>query len=108
MSLKLQKLCSNTTKTLLIRSMSHSSETGNTPFIKNNVSPSVQGSSQVTKVDVPGLSVKCIKNITGPVGPGAKVDGEYKVPEYFSYNNMTYYEAEIEMLQFRCPQPKAI
>jgi hypothetical protein len=39
------------------------------------------------------------------VGPGASKDGKYKNPEYFCYNPMSYFEAEIEMLKYRLPQP---
>lgn len=54
---------------------------------------------------VKGLSQNCVATPSGPVGPGAKSDGTYKVPEYFSYNQMSYFEAEIEMEKYRCPQP---
>lgn len=87
----------NNIKTLCIRSFSQN--------IESRI-PAAKAIPQ-TNVNVPGLSANCIKKTSGPVGPGAKVDGEYKVPEYFSYNNMSYYEAEIEMSKFRCPQPKA-
>jgi len=39
------------------------------------------------------------------VGPGASKDGQYKNPEYFCYNRMSYFEAEIEMSKYRLPQP---
>lgn len=58
--------------------------------------------------DVPGLSSKIVKSVSTPVGPGASVTGNYKVPEYYCYNNLSYYEAEIEMERFRCPQPSAL
>jgi len=32
---------------------------------------------------------------------------EYKVPEYFGFNRMSYSEAEVEMEKFRIPQPIA-
>lgn len=41
------------------------------------------------------------------VGPGASKSSDYKNPEYFLYNKNSYFEAEIEMLKYRCPQPKA-
>uniref|UniRef100_A0A182MMG6 Uncharacterized protein n=1 Tax=Anopheles culicifacies TaxID=139723 RepID=A0A182MMG6_9DIPT len=57
--------------------------------------------------DVPGLSSRCVTKKDGPVGPGAERNGTYKVPEYFSYNQTSYFEAEIEMSKFRIPQPSA-
>uniref|UniRef100_A0A182T4U3 Uncharacterized protein n=1 Tax=Anopheles maculatus TaxID=74869 RepID=A0A182T4U3_9DIPT len=57
--------------------------------------------------DVPGLSSRCVAKKDGPVGPGAERNGTYKVPEYFSYNQTSYFEAEIEMSKFRIPQPSA-
>lgn len=57
---------------------------------------------------VKGLSQKIVAVPSNQqVGPGAKSDGAYKVPEYYSYNTMSYYEAEIEMAKFRLPQPDA-
>lgn len=41
------------------------------------------------------------------VGPGAAKSAEYKNPEYFSYNNISYFEAEVEMSKFRIPQPSS-
>ncbi|XP_062554732.1 uncharacterized protein LOC134219859 [Armigeres subalbatus] len=57
--------------------------------------------------DVPGLSSKCVQSKTGPIGPGASRDGEYKVPEYYCYDKNSYFEAEIEMNKFRLPQPSS-
>jgi hypothetical protein len=39
------------------------------------------------------------------VGPGASKGGQYKNPEYFCYNRMSYFEAEMEMSKYRLPQP---
>lgn len=58
--------------------------------------------------EVPGLSKNCVLPKAHPVGPGASTDGEYKVPEYFCYDKNSYYEAEVEMEKFRCPQPSAL
>jgi NADH dehydrogenase [ubiquinone] flavoprotein 3, mitochondrial len=75
--------------------------------------------------NVPGLSSKCLKVTTegkvsrnsqvqcvtrcltaiSAVGPGAKKDGAYKNPEYFCYNENSYFEAEVEMAKYRIPQP---
>uniref|UniRef100_A0A2M4C4D5 Uncharacterized protein n=1 Tax=Anopheles marajoara TaxID=58244 RepID=A0A2M4C4D5_9DIPT len=57
--------------------------------------------------EVPGLSSRCVQRKDGPVGPGADHKGTYKVPEYFSYNQTSYFEAEVEMSKFRIPQPSA-
>lgn len=56
---------------------------------------------------VPGLSDRCVKVPNSPVGPGAAKDTDYKNPEYFCYDKTSYFEAEIEMLKYRCPQPSA-
>lgn len=55
--------------------------------------------------NVPGLSSAVYKVPSGDVGPGASKDGKYKNPEYFCYNRMSYFEAEVEMLKYRLPQP---
>ncbi|XP_055841935.1 uncharacterized protein LOC129909026 [Episyrphus balteatus] len=57
--------------------------------------------------NVEGLSSRCVKPATEPVGPGASANGEYKVPEYFCFSRVSYFEAEVEMAKYRCPQPKA-
>lgn len=54
---------------------------------------------------VPGLSQACLKVPKEPVGPGAAKNTVYKNPEYFCYDKNSYFEAEIEMLKYRCPQP---
>ncbi|XP_047534364.1 uncharacterized protein LOC125069003 [Vanessa atalanta] len=68
--------------------------------------------SQAPKVntDVPGLSNAVIHQATELLGPGVDPNksGPYKVPEYFCYDNMSFFEAEIEMSKFRLPQPSAI
>ncbi|XP_069681636.1 uncharacterized protein [Periplaneta americana] len=58
--------------------------------------------------DVPGLSSAVYKLPSGEVGPGASKDGSYKNPEYFCYNRISYFEAEIEMLKYRLPQPSSL
>ncbi|XP_054278584.1 uncharacterized protein LOC128997030 [Macrosteles quadrilineatus] len=64
-------------------------------------------SSSPPKVDVPGLSSNCVVTPVGEVGPGASKSGAYKNPEYFCYNTTSYFEAEVEMLKYRLPQPSA-
>lgn len=66
--------------------------------------PSSSGTS-VSSPDVPGLSEACVKVGSQPVGPGAAKNAAYKNPEYFCYDKTSYFEAEIEMLKYRCPQP---
>lgn len=39
------------------------------------------------------------------LGPGASKGGKYKNPEYFAFHTFSYFEAEIEMAKYRCPQP---
>ncbi|XP_053696214.1 uncharacterized protein LOC128743627 [Sabethes cyaneus] len=58
--------------------------------------------------DVPGLSSKCVRSKSGPIGPGASRDGEYKVPEYFCYDKGSFFEAEVEMEKYRLPQPSSV
>lgn len=60
--------------------------------------------------DVPGLSAAVILPAAEPVGPGVdpSKSGPYKVPEYFCYDNTSFFEAEIEMAKFRLPQPSAV
>lgn len=58
--------------------------------------------------NVPGLSQNIVLPKSQPLGPGAATDGDYKVPEYFCYNRTSYHEAEVELAQFRCPQPSAL
>lgn len=63
-------------------------------------------------------NVESIKNVTGlskavltipkeNVGPGASKNSNYKNPEYFCYHTTSYFEAEIEMLKYRMPQPSS-
>ncbi|KAL2717789.1 uncharacterized protein V1478_013489 [Vespula squamosa] len=55
--------------------------------------------------NVPGLSEKCYKLPTTPVGPGASKDKEYKNPEYFCYHVDSFAEAEVELEKYRLPVP---
>ncbi|XP_016961554.1 uncharacterized protein LOC108032203 [Drosophila biarmipes] len=67
--------------------------------------PAASGPSSPAVV---GLTSNCVRPSTGPVGPGASATGEYKVPEYYSFNRFSYAEAEVEMAKYRCPQPSAL
>ena len=42
------------------------------------------------------------------VGPGASKDGPYKNPEYYTYNEMSFYDIERDMKSFRLPQPSSL
>lgn len=68
----------------------------------------VGGAGADSHREVTGLSSRCVEPTTGPVGPGAKTDGDYKVPEYFCFNQYTFTEAEIELAKYRVPQPSAL
>ncbi|BES90943.1 Hypothetical protein NTJ_03751 [Nesidiocoris tenuis] len=57
--------------------------------------------------DVPGLSANCLSVPNEAVGPGVTAQSEYKVPEYFCYDKTSYFEAEIEILKYRLPQPSS-
>lgn len=55
--------------------------------------------------DVKGLSAKVVHPANEPVGPGAAKTTNYKNPEYFCYDKNSFFEAEVEMASYRCPQP---
>lgn len=38
----------------------------------------------------------------------AAENGPYKNPQYFSYHKTSYFDAEIEMLQYRLPVPSSL
>lgn len=56
-------------------------------------------------VFIKGLSSKCVENNEERQVLGTGKD--YKNPEYFGYNRMSYTQAEVEMEKFRVPQPVA-
>ncbi|VVC44673.1 UPF0767 family,NADH-ubiquinone oxidoreductase flavoprotein 3 [Cinara cedri] len=61
------------------------------------------------KADVKGLSSKVI--IANPSPERVKKaaeNGPYKNPQYFSYHKTSYFDAEIEMLQYRLPVPSSL
>ncbi|XP_065159047.1 uncharacterized protein NdufV3 [Atheta coriaria] len=89
-----------------IRAFSSSQRNFNVDRVIYNKPSSAGTSSSSSNPNVTGLSSNCIAPSSGPVGPGASKDSpKYKNPEYFLYNTMSYHEAEIEMLKYRCPQP---
>lgn len=69
--------------------------------------PSSTSNTSEAAVNVPGLSSNVIKKRSGPLGPGASATGDYKVPEYYSYDRFSYHESEVELAKYRCPQPDA-
>lgn len=58
-------------------------------------------------MNVQGLTSYVIKQRAEPLGPGASIGGEYKVPEYFCYDRFSYHGAEVELAKYRLPQPTA-
>lgn len=38
----------------------------------------------------------------------ASENGVYKNPQYFCYHKNSYFDAEIEMLKYRLPQPSSL
>ncbi|EDV99845.1 uncharacterized protein LOC6564888 [Drosophila grimshawi] len=75
---------------------------------KSTVSSKAAASATTPVSNVTGLSSACVKPTSAPVGPGASASSAYKVPEYFSFNRFSFSEAEVELAQFRCPQPSAL
>ncbi|XP_044728827.1 uncharacterized protein LOC123292297 [Chrysoperla carnea] len=71
----------------------------------STASPSVTTANVIPEVQ--GLSSACIKESSEKILTGTSKNGAYKNPEYFSYDKTSYFEAEIEMLKYRCPQPSA-
>uniref|UniRef100_A0A1B6GSM3 Uncharacterized protein n=1 Tax=Cuerna arida TaxID=1464854 RepID=A0A1B6GSM3_9HEMI len=58
--------------------------------------------------DVPGLSSNVYQISESQLFPGISKEGTYKNPEYFSYHCTSFYDAEIELMPYRLPQPSAI
>ncbi|XP_076242575.1 NADH:ubiquinone oxidoreductase subunit V3 [Calliopsis andreniformis] len=58
-----------------------------------------------TTSKVIGLSDKCVKVPSTPVGPGASKNMDYKNPEYFCYHVDSFGEAEVELAKYRLPAP---
>lgn len=64
-------------------------------------------SNTILPENVPGMSSAVVFTATEPVRPGVQTDksGIYKTPEYFCYNRMSFYEAEVEIAKYRNPPP---
>ncbi|KAF6213092.1 hypothetical protein GE061_010807 [Apolygus lucorum] len=56
----------------------------------------------------PGFSKDVIEPNCDDVGPGAMKEGSYQNPEYFCYNEFSYYELHILLRTFRLPQPSSL
>uniref|UniRef100_A0A0A9Z8K3 NADH dehydrogenase [ubiquinone] flavoprotein 3, mitochondrial n=1 Tax=Lygus hesperus TaxID=30085 RepID=A0A0A9Z8K3_LYGHE len=56
----------------------------------------------------PGFSKEVIEPNCNDVGPGAMKEGSYQNPEYFCYNEYSYYELHILLRTFRIPQPSSL
>lgn len=67
-----------------------------------------EAKSDSVNANVPGLTSYVIKQRPGPLGPGASTTGDYKNREYFCYDRFSYYGAEVELAEHRCPQPSAV
>lgn len=74
-------------------------------FNKRTSSAPRSAASPLPSAEVPGLSSDVLKVPNEPVGPGASKAADYKNPEYYCYDKTSYFQAEIEMLKYRCPQP---
>ncbi|KAJ1524276.1 hypothetical protein ONE63_010789 [Megalurothrips usitatus] len=99
-AMKLLNICRPTSQIALCGKKLYSSAGSKEPAKGSAVSSAIP--------DVPGLSKKVLDVPNAEVGPGASKSTQYKNPEYFCYNNTSYFEAEIEMLKYRCPQPSAL
>lgn len=55
-----------------------------------------------------GLSDKCVHKDFQKAVPGAGDNDKYKVLQYYQYDQQSYFEAEVEMEKFRCPQPSSL
>merc|ERR1711915_875111 len=65
--------------------------------------------SLCSEASVPGkyVSAATPADPAEPVGPGAGKTTDYPNPEYYLYNNVSYFDLEVEMLKHRVPQPAA-
>lgn len=53
------------------------------------------------------ISDQVIGNCEGEVGPGASKTSTYKNPEYYCYHPLSYLNLQLELAQFRLPQPSS-
>ncbi|CAO1406175.1 unnamed protein product [Diamesa serratosioi] len=58
--------------------------------------------------NVSGLTTNCLNKDVCDKKAVPGTGTEYKSPEYFSYSNTSYAEAEVEMEKFRIAQPSSI
>lgn len=76
-------------------------------IVFNKQQKSSSSAAASSPANVPGLSSDVVRVPSEPVGPGASKATDYKNPEYFCYDKTSYFQAEIEMLKYRCPQPSS-
>jgi len=77
-----------------------------------------RNAAKTTKTAAPTMKVvskeehvkppKAAPQSSPPVGPGASKEGEYKNPEYYQYNPMSFYDIEKDMEAFRLTQPSSL
>ncbi|CAO1388837.1 unnamed protein product [Diamesa hyperborea] len=58
--------------------------------------------------NVSGLTNNCLDKAMCDKKAVPGTGTEYKSPEYFSYSNTSYAEAEVEMEKFRIAQPSSV
>lgn len=87
---------------------SYAKKSGNETTVKAKKNEGPAKTDSVNTANVTGFTSYVYKQQAGPIGPGATASGEYKVPEYFSYDRFSYHGAEVELAKYRCPQPSAV
>ncbi|CAG0888583.1 unnamed protein product [Cyprideis torosa] len=66
--------------------------------------PKAEAPNLMKEIPIPG-----VREIPStPVGPGASKTGEYKCPEYYCYNSMSYIDIDVAMSTKRLPQPSSV
>ncbi|KAF2887316.1 hypothetical protein ILUMI_18856 [Ignelater luminosus] len=103
--MKVRLLANSSVISFLKRNVTYSPTLYNKPTSSATSSTISSSSHPPPSADVPGLSDAVVKYGKEPVGPGAAKNTEYKNPEYFCYHQSSYFDAEVEMLQYRLPQP---